>query len=817
MEGSIQSNVPGGGTPQPEVVLPGTPNAPGDATGGPGVNVDTSAATLPGDALLLDGQINEQQVGSYQDMGIAPQADVGNIDQPNLPTSNGDPQLGLQTLAGFQTPAGMMSAYQNLTFPSPTTAQQDYYNSLNDTAMQYPEIVQMADNLGVSPGQIYAKVQGDRDANVQQQIANLPPDQQDKFKAAYFFKDTSNLNPDEKALLETMINQANSDVGQDMGLQTVNLNDVPPDSEAFTGQAIAVGGQSFEDAVNEAVAKGTMTQDEANQVLSVRNGARSPDSVSPHVLQLLKLMTGIAAQSPDMIALQAKYGFGPDWLPPADATAYNAIINGDFSLSMQKSVKGYYGSVTDPAKQAIIDKLIANPNDPNAFAGANLSDAEKQALIEQAGAIANARMMILQYYADPTSLSPEDLKQYGDIAKAMIDDAINGTIAKYGLDATWKPTITTLVSEIDPASLQRLQETLNTLKGILDSATEMVNAMPDGPEKDVYLDYLKTISKMMIIIQDCINEMSASNCDISKKKSFLKLQMQLANLDKQKQAAEEVQKKQGKMANMGPIGDIVKWVMYIVIVALAAAATVSTGNPLFLALAVAYVVDKETHPPGKSLLDQGFQAINSMPGVAGQVAGIIISVAICAALCCVGGALGPIMALTVFCQDSNAVQNAAALGGADKATQAICAMAVQMVLTVALMVFLWVATAGASTGAMIATVAAEMAEVTALSVSTCTKIIYVAYVACMLTVVSLQATASGIELNNNILLAQIDKIKGSADKYSAEIEAMIEVLKKLINKLLEMLQGNTDWVANISSFLGKMWGDASKLTTEITG
>lgn len=80
-----------------------------------------------------------------------------------------------------------------------------------------------------------------------------------------------------------------------------------------------------------------------------------------------------------------------------------------------------------------------------------------------------------------------------------------------------------------------------------------------------------------------------------------------------------------------------------------------------------------------------------------------------------------------------------------------------------------------------------------------------------------QITQTYVGIRNNVLQGQIALIKGDLDAYMTIVETFIKMIKKLIQKMLDSLKGNTEAIANVGQAQQKMWGDLSSTMTNISG
>lgn len=149
--------------------------------------------------------------------------------------------------------------------------------------------------------------------------------------------------------------------------------------------------------------------------------------------------------------------------------------------------------------------------------------------------------------------------------------------------------------------------------------------------------------------------------------------------------------------------------------------------------------------------------------------------------------------------------------------QEIAAMVVNMIIQIAIMVVAIIVTGGSATGAIAGKVAEVLAKATKMALETANKVVTIARYAMIIVMTSLQITQQSIKLNNSVVQANMVMIKGDAEKYSEEIQAIIKALTKMIQKLLQLLQGNSESIVTISNFQAKKYNDANVITSDIVG
>jgi len=705
---------------------------------------------------------------------------AGYVTDPSLPTLQQatvtDPDGGfgtLQHIFNFSTVLNNLIA-ANDTFPSgaPKSSQKNQGasgttpNELlalpssqeGETTVNDPAIIALAQKLGLSPASLLSSIQSQAATFFDQEVANLSPQDAAALKNAIFTSNgAANLPANLQAQLKTILANVNSKLSQDFGLgqdwQGITTLENSEAAQAFQEDLSNSYDSAFEDALNQAAINDNLSSD---QVAELRTMHYLPDEAASATPQLQTLLQTLNAAA--LSQVQQNVGFGI--IPQANIAYYVSMLNGAYIQAFKEAMGNYQPSLTND-QQNLIEKYIEDPDDPSI---------------------------------------PDSIKQ---IVQSIKSSVLPKIISRYGLSSSWQPTVTTLSpSSVDPTMNLMATNAAQNANDLLASAQSYVAQLPNGPEKSSYLDYLRTIGNAINQLEASIYALQSGQANTSQTLSRLQLSIQLDNLAKQQQAQDQVRDKQGKMAQMGPLGDIVKWIGNIFTLGLGACM-----GPVGFIFALAYFIDQAvSESTGKpSKFQQLFDDINKACGPAG---GMVASFAVSVLLS--GG--NPLLLINLVTQNANCVQNFVKVCGGNEEAQQITAMVVGMVAQIVVMVALSIVTGGAAAPALIAPVIAEALDISVEAVTTACKVVTVAI---QITTTSLQIASSGIELNNNILLSQIDVIRGQSEAFAEDVAGMIQVLKKLIQKLLDMLKGNSDWLISIDKFQGQKYTDASMISSEI--
>lgn len=659
-----------------------------------------------------------------------------------------------------------------------------------------PQIIAYAEANGVTPGYVQSNVSMTQSLIFTQQVQNLPNDIATQLKFAYNTGTADDLSPELKTIYDGIMSNVSAGVQSDFGF-TSDWEPISGESASYI-QGVSIEYDNLvEDGLNDAVSNGTITQDQAETLRTAHYEPSTP--VSP---ELKAILTGIQSQATQ--TLQTKYGFSSNWQPAPDTASYLLTCDGNFAMTYEDLCNNYIGDDVSADDQALLQAYFANPNDPSI----------PQRIKDMATQLTNTRAQLLQYFDNPDDPNiPDDVKTIG---QSLVAKATASTIATYNLSSDWQPSITTLVAPgVDIVALNGAKNALNSMTEVLDAATERVNAMPDSPTKAIYINFLKQIGQAILDLQEAIGLMQVAKTDASKQAANAKMNSALDNFEIQKEAAEEIKKKEDKMGSAGWLSDMLNWIGNLTMIFVGLCM-----GPVAFVLAVLYVADKEqAAASGNDSLIQGmFNDISEACEDLGAQGGLLSS----ALNFCIAGALSVascnvFLGVSLFTQDSGFVQDFVGACGGDETQQMICNLVFTIVVEITLVVVMTILTGGVGAGAAVGSIIARITEVMNVSVKVASRLLKAAAIALEVAMSSLQVAASGITLNNNILLAQIDMIKGRADSTAEEIDAMIQLLQKLINKLLEMLNGDASWFTSLSNFNGRKWADASSVLTNLMG
>jgi hypothetical protein len=779
----------------------GAPTGVPQGTTGTG-RTTTETPVMDEDVVLDVLQQAPQNIDSFLHTTTAtPYVTYSNL--PSLtPSTINDPNAANQTLRRLQQPnaadlesfamryATNMATQGDDTEPHTTGSTDTRLHQMtgvqDSTGVTYdPQITARAKKTGVSEETIFKNIQESQNIAFKDIVGKLPPAQADRLTFAHFVPNHSKLSSDEAKQLASIEKQVREGVANDFGFSK-DFTGVPVDTDEFLNNLGLQSDDFFEKLINAKIADGSLSESDARTLKAMNAGIATG---TPTLKNLLAQLQGLVTTQ-----LQAKFGFDGAYQPKGDVAFYNNVVNGDFAHTFQKNVDKYTGKIT--AEQ--MAKYEKNPNDPSLPPN----------IKELASQLVKNRQLILSAYPDFSSL-PGDLKAD---AETIFAETKTETIGKYGLDVTWKPTMTALYAEgVDAKGLAAANSAMDTAREVLDHALKIGNEMPDGPEKTNFLNYLKAIGQALSGLQETIYAMQAAQSGSAKSANKAKLDMQLNDLDKQQKAADKTAEQTKKIRSMGPAGKALDWIIKLIILAFALAL-----GPVAFMMALAYFMDSVVSAAmgsKKTGVQIMFEKIAE--SIHPDAAAVAVKVLLATVISVMS--LNPYLAIQLCLTDSRMIQDMVKVCGGDKMAQEIVAMVVNMIVQIGIMIILMILTGGAATGALVAKVTELLAKSVKIALETASKIVTICRYVMMILMSSLQITQQSIQLNNSVVLSKIDIIKGEAEKYSEEIQAIIKALTKMIQKLLQLLQGNSEGIVSISNFQAKKYSDANVITSDIVG
>lgn len=629
------------------------------------------------------------------------------------------------------------------------------------------EIIALAAQLGISPGEAQAKLAVTSAFYFKQLIKDLPEDQQNKLIFAQNNPESAkNLSPALKALLANINQTIAKELIADTSVFKFSESwpGVPPDKANFNEEVTAEFDSTFEKKISDMKMGEQITPEQA---LNLRTMHYTPGAfANDKTLQALfsKVEGSVVAD------LRNKYGTDADWTPKADANNMNQITDGFFRQNFQTQLNAYQPPLTESQKQEVMN-LFANPT------------------------------------TAPSSV------EIGKISKTITTASINATITKFGLESTWTPVVGPIINpNIDAAGFKVATDAFNTAKSLYNKFSTMINGLPEGPIKSAYLDYLKVIGESLGQLQEFLYSLSSADATTSKKMSKANMEITLADIKRAQKQVDEAKAKEEdtKTLDTGGLGDFNKWIGDIMSLVI----SFCVAGPVGLIIALAYFIDKcvseDTGQPSK--FSEMFDAINELPiGPGGQA----VLTGLTSFVLSSGN---PMMCLSMV-GEAKSVQKLVESFGGDTMAQEITAAVFGAVAQIALMVAMMFC-GGPAAATFMTSVMATITNISATAAKLAkvvNNIINVISLVFNIVMGTLQATQQGLQANWELVQAEITTILSKSEAASEEVKALISTLKKLIQKLLDGLNGISEDILTISKTQGQKWTAASSITADIQG
>lgn len=731
----------------------GTPNT---NTSWTQVDVETAVAALNAAgfsaeaAELLNSSISQSQQSTETYRTPLP-------NQPSLPPppSGQEPAVGYQGLRQAfnfeQWVSGMVEQMRS----TPTDAYTDAFLQ-NSTRQPPAEVVARAEALGIPVATLFMSIEKEGIMSFNQQLMNLPPAEANRLMVAFYEPWAADeLSPHLSAMYNQMKSNVSQMVAQNYGI-TMDWSGLIDDSY-LQQQITNAYDHAFENALSEAVNQGRVSAEDAKSLRLLHYNSDAAPSVPPNLTTQFNALEESVKQQ-----IQQEYGLKTTEDLHSDSQYFSRVLNGAYAAAFINALNNHTPPLT-----------------------------------------AAQKALILQAFSNPGSASDEIQQLIAELKSKSIANVV----ATYGLNSDWQPTITTLSPPgTDLSLILKAQAALNSIQERIGIANDALGNLsnPTTPQV-VFLNFLQVVGEAINKMQDQIYSMQASQSEIEKLMSRMKLDMQLNSVKRQEDAAKKVEEKEGKMGNLGGLGKFLDVVMKVVLVA----ACLMAGGPAAIGIALALTIMFMVKPDIQEGAMRGITGLmqKAFGDRAGLIIGALVNIYVATALA--GG--NPMLLFSLLCDKSGPIQTFVAGCGGDAATQAIAAAVVQGVATVVVAAALMIATGGASAPALLEAVASFLN----VSIESAMLVSKIALVGFQVAIAAMTITRQGVELNNNLLMAQIVMIKAKMEAQAQEIEAIIQVISQLITKLLEILNSHADVLVELGEFQGSKYSQASQLTTEI--
>lgn len=459
------------------------------------------------------------------------------------------------------------------------------------------------------------------------------------------------------------------------------------------------------------------------------------------------------------------------------------------------------------------------------------------------------------------------------------EDSINGGTKINPLEAPTNVTTSGLYAPpVNPA--QFFSNSQKIMSEIHAANMKFANSMPDGPDKIRFTDFLKLVQEALIGFQELLRTLQSSDSKGAKDRSLAKLETTLSKIEEQRKEQDEIYKKQAdaahKMQTMGPLMAFFAFLMVLlltVIIALSAVFLLLSGPAGWMALGmlVCELIDQGAKMVGQkpfmmekflglivgvsnAIVESCAKTFNLSPEQVedGKAIAKTVAVSVTMALALFASpaafVFGGFMALLSFLNESHIIRDMEMRRGLSEVDAAKAEMYAQLAIGIAFAiatmalafmmppsVMATIGTAFVSMSEKLAKVALQVSQTITRSIEFLFKtgdaltqkiakmiqaMIQVAFdpeIWVSVTSLGLQTTSAVMTYQYENLLADIALIQGQMDVEIELKETTIAILKKMIQQLLDGLQGTGDQISQIGQLLKKTHSDVSQISSSLFG
>lgn len=399
----------------------------------------------------------------------------------------------------------------------------------------------------------------------------------------------------------------------------------------------------------------------------------------------------------------------------------------------------------------------------------------------------NAKLL-KQFLAGTTSDAPDFVKA---AAASIKQSAIDQVIGQFHLEGiAWSPAVpgTFVLNSLQQSIISTLDEVFNTAQGV-------VNGLPDSPYKTAMLNILMRISMAMTELKQAIYESMGTDSAKTRELSRAKLDIALSSIKEQLDGSKEVTDKKKKAGDLGNGVNIINAIFSFLTILVSIAA-----GPLAMALAIMNFIDQVD--PKANLIGGMIEGVGNAVGDVLKAMGAnpqtvaafqdIAKVVFVMFVIMAGGIANAISLGPQMMEMTNVIKDISKACGAseeeaDKANKYFW-VAVGIAATIAMIVAGTVLTMGAGTGPLIL---ASLGRFTQIAMK-------VAAIVQITLEFVLQVTMAGMSIARSKIEADISTLQGRLEESKIMSDAEIQEIMKLIKKLLAIINGSGEFVAEIT-------------------
>lgn len=406
--------------------------------------------------------------------------------------------------------------------------------------------------------------------------------------------------------------------------------------------------------------------------------------------------------------------------------------------------------------------------------------------------------------------------------------------------------------EIDPSAYTSnpdsftsiMNNTLTSGLEIINSQMAQLQALPDSPGKVQMIDYLRAVSEAIVELQEMIKSIQATDSESSRDRTQAQLDSNLARaatqLDAIKEQAEEQAKSAKKEKALEKIGlssqaiNIIIMVVMVIVAIPAIIAAGPVGGAIIAAFIIACLVDMIMKICGEDGVFENLATgigkltnlmIDSCEDTFGitvdqrdrDIASLVMKVVVTAAIIAGVVIASPSTALLVCSSGISSMISACEIGsesarlaGADESTQMWAEFAVTCATIVVTAVGAW-KSGGLAVAEDVVGVSSKLAQ-NALNIAGQ----FGRRGATIAMDVGVALTTAGLETGNSVINYQLQNIyadmatiQADADSEVAIKDALIKVLKDIIKKLQEAINGFSDFLGTLNTMQENVYTNLS--------
>ncbi len=641
-----------------------------------------------------------------------------------------------------------------------------------------PQIVALAKAKGETPIQVYKEIQQTRQQVLDQVLSDpqMTESVKNEILNSLLGDSTVPLSPNAQKYLNDIKKQTN-DALVKMGLPS-GSNDAPLNGTAYQQGLQANAGQQFETSLK---ALGLSAADQK----AILNAYYLPDDHNPLTTQQQKILDQLTNGNP----------------PTTDSTYYEGVLNSAFQNAFLTALQNHVPPISAADQQIILNGY-------------------------------------------PSSI-PARLES---VVAELTTTATQKVQGDYGVPKTWTPSVTTIVpSTVNSATMNGLQNMLNTANEMVAEHMKIAEAMPNGPDKTSYINFLKQISDCLQIAQNCMYSIEAASSNCAHLLQQLMNSIQQAQLDLTKISDAAIKKKEHHRSHMPAWLDhltraitdaciLIAAALVCVAAGIVSVASFGAAAPaaacmcaFVVAVAVAYVaqdIASQATNQKTTYLQQGMAAMNNdienaMPANMKEMGFVLAMICDLVVVVCAGWQ-NPMLAFSMisdsgFCQTfgkacyPNDPQKAMWASMAMETTVMIVGMVccgkfgnqLKAVQGLQKMAGLGEAAEGLSE-------TAKAAKIASLNMKINTALILVGTISAGMSI-----GKGVVDVQNAQIDIDVAKLRKKLEMSQADLDAMVTVLKKVIQSLIDLVNAQGDNLVQLANIQNNLRTGASDVMTQL--